>query len=558
MMNVERQHSPADGPRRRSYRPEGLPGVSAAAIFFVLIYWLLFAFWLQDIDLNQPPAWWLSQTQTFPLLRAVPIPFVTFFTRAFSWRVLRHILIPGILGWWLANEATTGFLRSFYNFPTRAEAASFLSRLQASVQSVSAEPAATAPPSSGTSRTKLRPASVLTLITLPFMAVFLLLLLYSFIAPPSPLRRTVYTVLIVALGLIWAIVVVLYGYRYFASSSPTYGLRLDRNTLREMRQRHAVLRVGGPGSVVVGNSDVAVTEYNGRFHRVLGPGAQRLLPFEYVHFVLDLRPQDRQQDITGITQDGVEVTTKVHLTFRISSDDTYFSSTDALNQVSQEEPQRPTPDRPYPFGEKAVRAAAYMEMVDDDGRVSSWTALPLVVATNQFRRVLGQNRLDALFDPQATGPAPHPELWQRVEADTRRVLRKYGIQLTTLSMGPLQAPEVVTAQNLSGWRSFWDRENRPQAGGGPEAVATEEEARIEAEVDILRAIVDGLQQARRESRASLAREIVALRLVEALERMAHTRQGDVDATDEDVLAQLQLIRRQLAPPAGDPGADLGV
>ena len=220
MMNVERQHSAADGPRRRSYRPEGLPGVSAAAIFFVLIYWLLFAFWLQDIDLNQPPAWWLSQTQTFPLLRAVPIPFVTFFTRAFSWRVLRHILIPGILGWWLANEATTGFLRNFYNFPTRAEAANFLSRLQASVQSVSVEPAPTATPSSGASRTKLRPTSVLTLITLPFMAVFLLLLLYSFVAPPSPLRRTIYTVLIVALGFIWAIVVVLYGFRYFASSSP--------------------------------------------------------------------------------------------------------------------------------------------------------------------------------------------------------------------------------------------------------------------------------------------------------------------------------------------------
>lgn len=88
-------------------------------------------------------------------------------------------------------------------------------------------------------------------------------------------------------------------------------------------------------------------------------------------------------------------------------------------------------------------------------------------------------------------------------------------------------------------------------------VATEEDARTAAEIDILRAIVDGLQQARRESRASLAREIVALRLVEALERMARARQGEVDLDDEVVLAQLQLLRRQLAPPAVDRAADTG-
>lgn len=561
-MNVEGYRAGPEGtpdePRQRTYRPEGLPGVGAAAIFFMLVYWFLFAFWLQDVDLARPPAWWLSQTQTFPLLRAIPIPLVTFLTRAFSWSVLRHVLVPGILGWWLANQVAAGFLRNFYNFPTRSDAANFLSRLMASTQSGSVAPTGAAPPARA-SQTQLRPSSALTLITLPFMAVFLLLLLYSLVAPPSPLRRTVYTLLIAGLGLIWAILVVLYGFSYFTTGgNPTSGLRLDRGTLREMRKRHALLRVGGPGSISVGNSDVAVTEYNGRFQRVLGPGTQRLMPFEYVRTVLDLRPQDRHQEITGITQDGVEVTTHINLTFRISSDDTYFSSTDALNQVPQEEPQRPTPSRPYPFGEKAASVAAYLESVDGDGQVSAWTALPLVIAIGQFRRALGESRFNTLFDPEARGPAPHPELWQRLQNETRRILRQYGIQLITLSMGPLQAPDVLTAQTLSGWRSLWAGEQHPpetdeQAG----AMTTTEDARTEAEIDVLTAIVDGLQQARRESRASLARQIVALRLVEALERMVHARQGDVGVKGEDVLAQLQLLRRQLAPPATGPQAGAG-
>ena len=130
--------------------------------------------------------------------------------------------------------------------------------------------------------------------------------------------------------------------------------------------------------------------------------------------------------------------------------------------------------------------------------------------------------------------------------------------MITLSMGSLQAPEVLTALNLSGWRSLWGSEQRPPEAGEPaEAVATTEDPRTEAEIDVLTAIVEGLQQARRESRASLARQLVALRLVEALERMVHARQGDVGAKGEDVLAQLQLLRRQLAPPAADRQAEAG-
>lgn len=574
------------------YRPAFLPGLGAATILFVAVYWLFLAMRLQSVNLNQPPAWWLAQLEAFPLLTFVPTQFVAFLTAAFSWRVFRHILIPGLLGVWLAGQVATGFMRSFYNFPTQAEAASFLSRLQqhrsdrgsvqesrkpfrrgrgrvtvttdtgeSTTQSGSTERAARSS-SKPAGRSRMRPALMLTLITLPFAFTFILLIFFSAFMPPSPTRSAIYSTLIIMMAAVWLVVVGYYALNTFAGGpggSP--GLVLQREKLQQLRRELALLRVGGPGRIVVPNSDVVVTEYNGHFCRVLGPGAQTLLPFEYVRSMLDLRAQDREGDVTGVTQDGVELTCHMAVTFRLSNDDRYYSAEDELGQDPQQEAQRPTRDRPYPYGEEAVRAAAYAETVDGSGRVSTWTSLPLVVATGQLRRALAENRLDALFDPEAREPAPHPELLKWVQDNTRQVLRKSGIELIALRMGSLRPPDSVTSQNLSGWRSYWEKEHRKrQAEGRAAAVSTIEDARTEAEVEMLRAIVEGIQRARRESTAELAHEIVALRLVEALERVAHSAQQavvDEDTVEENerVLEQLAALRRGLLPPASPESSE---
>lgn len=582
--NVERA-------RRRGrpgrYRPAFLPGLGAALVLFVVVYWLFLAMRLQNVDLNQPPAWWLVQVEAFPLLAFVPTQFIAFLTAAFSWRVFRHILIPGLLGAWLASQVATGFMRSFYNFPTQAQAAGFLGRLQqhrsdrgpvppsrkpsrrgrgrvtvtSDTSETTTQSGASPEPSARSSgkpagRSRLKPALTVALITLPFAFTFMLLIFFSALMPPSTTRSAVYSTFIILMGGAWVVAVGYYVLTTFAGgSSGAPGLVLQRERLQELRREQALLRVGGPGNIVVPNSDVVVTEYNGHFCRVLGPGVQTLMPFEYVRSMLDLRPQDREGDVTGVTQDGVELTCHVAVTFRLSNDDRYFSAEDELAQDPQQEAQRPTRDRPYPYGEKGVRAAAYAETVDGSGRISTWTSLPLVVATGQLRRALAEYRLDALFDPEARDLPPHPGLLAQVRDHTRNALRMRGIELIALRMGPLRPPESVTSQNLSGWRSYWEKEQRKrQAEGRALAVSTIEDARTEAEVHMLHAIVEVIQRVRRESSAELAQEIVALRLVEALERVAHSAQLaviDEDGVEESerVLQQLATLRRRLLPPA---------
>lgn len=537
----------SEGLQHRPYRPARLPGLGVAAVLFILVYWLFLGLGLQEVDLSSPPAWWQTQAQTSPLLNALLMSLVTLVTEALSWRVFRHVLVPGLLGYWLAGQAASGFLRSFYNFPNRAEASGFLSRLRQHRQVRSSERRPDSPAKS--SRTRLRPAMVLTLYTLPFASVFLLLLVYSFLSPPTSLRSTVYSVLIAGLGLLWGAGLIVYGLSFLRSGAPPSGLPLDRDALREMRTEHALLRVGGPGKVIVRNSDVAVTEYNGRFQRVLGPGGRMLNPYEYVRSIVDLRAHDCQGEITGLTEDGVEVTTNVTLTFRISSDDDHFNAEDG-----SEARKRPTRDRPYPYGERAVRAAAYAEIIGEDGKLSRWTSLPVTVAGEQFRELLARKQLEFLFDPElGESPpnslpepsAPHPELQKRLNEETEKHLRQYGIQLKTLNIGPLQAPEAVTAQNVRAWRSYWQKKMGDDTVMEPSSKGVDD-ARREAEVEMMNAIVDGVQHARQQSNGTPGQAVVALHLVEALERAASASLHE-SAEDGDVLNQLRSLRRQLVP-----------
>ncbi len=529
----------------RRYRPSLAPGLSAALLLFVAVFWIFLAIRLQEVDFDQTPLWWLAQVDAFPLLAFVPPAFVTFLSELFSWHVFRHILIPALMGWWLAGQAAVGFVRSFYNFGSRAEAASFLSGLERHSRSGSAR---RGPPTVRRSagRVRLGPVYKLLLIMTPMALTFMLLLLVAPFLPPSPTRTVLYNSLIIISGAATFIAIGYFAIDAFTGGPPAAGgLRLHHETLEALRRQHSLLRVGGPGKVLVPDHEVAVTEYNARCYRVLGPGAQSLLPFEYVRSMIDLRSQEREGEVSGLTRDGVEVACHIAVTFRLSPDDRYVA--DGVDGSPVQE-QRSTRDRPYPYGEQAARTAAYIETVDGEGRVSTWMAMPLVIATGEFRRALTAAPLHQLYDPDAEGLPPHPTLWKEVHNNTRDELRKLGIELVALRMGPLQPPQGVMEHNLNGWRAYWeDYLNRLRVREEADAAYTVEDARTRAAVDMLRTIMHSIEHARRESGAEITQEIMALRLLEALEQAARTTATAGDKPDE-AQRRIQRIRQGLLPP----------
>ncbi len=305
-------------------------------------------------------------------------------------------------------------------------------------------------------------------------------------------------------------------------------LVITSKTLADVREKSELMRVGGPGRVAVTAGDVAVTELNGRFFRILGPGTHTLGRLEFVRAILDLRPQERTvTDLRLVTRDGIEVATDVTVTFRL--------------ELGEDLPDK---SNPYPYDEEAVRLAAYNETILADGTVSTWDNAPLSSVKSNLANIVANYRLDDLLHTrQADDPflAIRNELVHKV----RPFLFNQGIELVNLHISRLDLPEDVIQQYIEYWQTHLDTQIRLQEADG-EAMALEEIeiARAEAEMTMIQAIVEGVERARRMSNTNNMHEIIALRLVEALEKMAIQSQ-QAAVLPKSLLPQIEAMRHQL-------------
>lgn len=314
-----------------------------------------------------------------------------------------------------------------------------------------------------------------------------------------------------------------------AGSSSVQPLALQGSTLDADRERHVLLRVGGPGWVQVQSGDVAVTERNGRFYRILEPGRHLLDRFEYVHALLDLRPQTRRaDDIPLTTQDGIPVHTTLSVTYRIATGG---------------EPA--TRERPFPFEPGAVQTVAYANTVLAEGEVAGWEGAALGKARGILTGIVAGYPLDELLAPIGSAE-PLLVIREDLRRQTQDGIRSMGLELVDLHVGPIKLPDPVTDQFIDYWQSQSDAHIRLSKADG-EATALEEieMARAEAEVAMIQAILAGVQRARDTGGGSSMRDVVALRLVEALEKMARQSQQSAALPAASLMTQLGLLRSQL-------------
>lgn len=307
-------------------------------------------------------------------------------------------------------------------------------------------------------------------------------------------------------------------------------IMIRRDTLLQEQQRSSHLRIGGPARVFIGSSDVAVTERNGRFHRVLGPGMYDLLPFERIYAVLDLQQQDREApQVRLFTQDGIELGSSMGLTFRIHRGG-----------------KTPTAAQPYSFSEDAARRAAYTQTITAKN-VKMWDDLPLSIAVSNLREVVAGFDLDNLLT--SIGQGTHENVWQQTKARTEDVLRRYGVEMVSMWLGPLELPDAVTTQRIATWRAPLEKERLTSlAGAQIEAMEIIEQKRAEARVRMIEAIADGILQAQRESDPGVRQYMATLRLIEVLENIARQSASaglEPEESLPDILPQLRELRWQL-------------
>ncbi len=306
-------------------------------------------------------------------------------------------------------------------------------------------------------------------------------------------------------------------------------ITITSQTLEQQRIESARLQAGGPGRVTIPAGQVAVTEHNGRYYRIIDAGVHALDSFEYVHAVLDLRPQQRNNpEVRLQSREGLEVCTNVSVTFRIDTGGSPVS-----------------PRQPYPFDATAVRKLAYAQVNLPGNRVANWEGSALGVVAGILRKTVFAFSLDELLQDSETEIGTHLTIRQQVERKARTSLAEQGIDLIRVRIGRFRFPQDVTAQHIKYWSTYWEAQAE-MAGVEGEAIAMEELeiAKAEAEMDMIRAIVEGVNQAKQQGYQGTADAIVALRLVEVLEKLARQSQADVTLPNQ-MLPQIQALQQQL-------------
>ena len=510
---------------------------------------LFFAYWfflraLAGVDASQSLAlrfWTPFPELLFPSLD-VFTPVVIFILELFSWRVLRHF-IPVIIALWLARKAAIGLIQLLLSLPDEAIATNYLVRLQRAgtihTPPVAGTPSPAAPgrPAKSTVRALVE-AAIFAAVTVFLLAVFLLL--QSLVAPVLPIALPVSDLFGADSFLIWVTLwLIVTALLYVALNQPTRGLtgagiQIRRVQFADDRRTNPWLRVGGPGWFKVDNNDVIVTERNGRFWRVAGAGNYWLAPFETIRTVLDLRQQERDNPLVRLmTKDGIEVRTGVAATYRLARGDNL-----------------PSDSWPFPFDHEAVRLAAYQDRILPDGTVGNWEGVALGAVVGQLRKQVAQNELDELVYPEVAHPSrgrtePHQTLKEIMLREGRTELLRKGIDLLNVQLAALETADPILEQRVKFWQASWDKQHRIDAADSEaEAMRLMEFARAEGESAIIEAIMESIQQARLRGDERTPREMMALRMIESLERLAEGSK-DAAAPQPTLLNQMGQLRDQL-------------
>lgn len=299
--------------------------------------------------------------------------------------------------------------------------------------------------------------------------------------------------------------------------------------LETKRTTSARLRVGGPGRITIPLGHAAVTEINGRFYRVIGSGDHALDRFEYIHSLFDLRPQDRTDpEVILHSKEGLKILTDVSVTFRILAPD-----------------MTPSVQQPYPYAADILREMAYSQTNLPGGLTSSWEKDALGAVKGVLTATVASFTLDELLQDEQTEIGAHLTISRFVEREARSKLRDKGIELIRVRIGGFRFPEDVTELHIKYWRSYWDNQARLALAEG-DAVAEEEMelARAEAGIEIFKAIADGMAQAHQQGYQGTYAEIIAIRSIEALEKMALESRDEINVPD-GLLPQLQLLQNEL-------------
>lgn len=208
-----------------------------------------------------------------------------------------------------------------------------------------------------------------------------------------------------------------------------------------------IVRVGGPGHLVIRKDSAVVLEQGGRLTRVEEPGFPRLEPYERIYDTVDLRPIRWVYPVSGMSKEGIPVTCDADISFQIKNGD-----------------QKATDDVPYPMDRQAVFTAVTSKWLreasrPEGDRMLDWKGLIIISSTEGIlRSILARHPLDRLVAPEKEGLEHSREAIRReLETELKIAADRVGGRVLKVELGQIKVADAITQQWIETWRAEWDR-----------------------------------------------------------------------------------------------------
>jgi len=273
-----------------------------------------------------------------------------------------------------------------------------------------------------------------------------------------------------------------------------------------------LLKVGGPGSILIYNDSAALLERGGRLTRVLGPGKKvsRLEPFEKVRDVLDLRPMHWEYQVEAMSKEGIRVAVSADIEFQIDTGG-----------------RRPTDESPYPALDDAIfRASTGRWMGDpdtDEDQSFDWARRVVISETEKsLRGIIARYKLNELvgleLQPTSEARQPRQDIQRKLREALEEPAARLGVQINKVRLGTIKVDDDVSQQWIDAWRAEWQNWSLVQARAGEaERQQRRETAKAQAQVDMITAVARAFQDSVARD-ARIPSQLLVMRLIEVFDR----------------------------------------
>jgi hypothetical protein len=261
--------------------------------------------------------------------------------------------------------------------------------------------------------------------------------------------------------------------------------------------------------------------------------------------VIDLRPQLRVFPVEAWTKDGIAVEVTTFTPFQIGTGK-----------------EKPTPRAGYPYRASDVFKAIHAQPMahQDSSQVPGnlkplkWYDLPETVGERTVREIISRYEFDELYAPfelyEDPSLDPRSQIAAELQKELERVLPELGLQRIGSGISNLMPVDKRTIEErIEAWKADWTRKiMTQQAASQSERLRTVEQARAQAQIDVILTISERMEQLRSTGDPVPMNEMVSyfIEILEKLARESRLRQFLPTGMD-DVMRRARNAMRESRP-----------